>query len=88
MLVEITTLVVGGEKWTLPTLFPRCRRGSLERFSNLGVYAVESLMPDRPKVRFQTKRDTGVYAVCGRSRFTSGTRLFIRRDCASKPEAA
>ena len=26
-------------------------------------YVVKSLMPDRPKVRFQTMRDTGVYAV-------------------------
>ena len=25
-------------------------------------YAVEPLMPDRSKVRFQIKRDTGVYA--------------------------
>ena len=45
-------------------------------------------MPDRPKVRFQTKRDTGVYAVRGRSRFASGTRLLIRRDCASEPATA
>ena len=49
---------------------------------------VELLMPDRPKVRFQTKRDTGVYAVHRRSRFTSGTCVLIRRDCASEPETA
>ena len=32
-------------------------------------------MLDRPKVRDQTKSDAGVYAVRGRWRFTSGTRL-------------
>ena len=35
-------------------------------------------MPDRFKVRFQIKRDTGVYAM-------DGTCLLIRRDCASEP---
>ena len=47
---------------------------------------VEPLMPDRPKVRFQTKRDMGVYAVHARSRFAFGTRLLIRR--ASDPATA
>ena len=42
-------------------------------------------MPDRSKVRFQTKRDTRAYAVRGRSEFVSGTRLLIRRDRASEP---
>ena len=37
----------------------------------MSPHVVEPLMPDWPKVRFQTKRDTGVYAVCGRSRFFS-----------------
>ena len=45
-------------------------------------------MPDRPKVRFQTKRATRVYAVRGRWRFAFGTRLLIRRDCASEPATA
>ena len=56
----------------------------LECFNDLWGYAVEPLMSDRSKVRFHTKRDTGVYAVRGWSRFASGTRLFIRRDCVSK----
>ena len=38
---------------------------------------VEPFMPDRPKVRFQTKRNTGVYAARGRLRFPSGTRLLL-----------
>ena len=38
----------------------------LERFSDPWGYVVEPLMPARPKVRDQTKRDTGVYAVRGR----------------------
>ena len=42
-------------------------------------YAVEPLMLDRSKLKFQTKRDTGVYAVRGQSRFASGTRLLIGR---------
>ena len=54
-------------------------------FDDLWGYAVEPLMPDRPKVRFQTKRDTGVYAVRGWSRYASGTRLLIRSACASEP---
>ena len=41
----------------------------LERFNDLLGYAVEPIMSDRSKVRFQTKRNTG-------------TRLLIRRDCA------
>ena len=57
----------------------------LERFSDLWGYAVEPLMPTRSKVRFQTKRGMGVYPVHGRSRFASGTRLLIRRDCTSEP---
>ena len=48
-------------------------------------YAVEPLMPDRFQVRFQTKRDTGVYTVRGRSMFAFGTRLLIRYACASAP---
>ena len=51
-------------------------------------YAVEPLMPDRSKVRFQTKRDTGVYAMRRESWFASGTRLLTRRPCASEPETA
>ena len=44
---------------------------------------VELLIPDRPKVRFQTKKNTEVYAVRGSSRFTSRTpRLLIRCDSA------
>ena len=42
-----------------------------ERFNDLSGYTVEPLMPDRSKVRFQTKGDTGVYAVRGWSRFAS-----------------
>ena len=38
-------------------------------------------MSNRPKVRDQTKRDTGVCAARRRWRFTSGTRLLIRHDC-------
>ena len=57
-------------------------------FDDLWGYVDEPLMPDRSKVRFQTKRDTGVYAVRGWSRLASGTRLFIRRDCASEPVTA
>ena len=49
-------------------------------------YAVEPLVPDRSKMRLQTKRDTGVYAVCGRPSFASGTRLLISRACTSEPE--
>ena len=41
-------------------------------------------MPDRSKVIFQTKRDTGVSTVRERSRYASVTRLLIRRDCASE----
>ena len=48
--------------------------------------SVEPLMPDRAKV--SSKRDTVVYAVRGRSRFASGTRLLIRRGCASEPVTA
>ena len=51
-------------------------------------YAVETLMPDRSKMRRQTKRDTGVYAASGPWRFTSRTPLFIRRACASEPANA
>ena len=54
----------------------------LEHFSDLWGYEVEPLMPDKPKVRDQTKRNTEVYAVrSGTSRYTSETRLLIRRDC-------
>ena len=61
----------------------------LERVSNVwGCADQESLTPDRPKVRFGTKRDTGVYAVRGRSKFTSKMRLLIRRDYASEPVTA
>ena len=35
----------------------------LERFNDLWDYAIKPLMPDRSKVRYQTKRDTGLYAV-------------------------
>ena len=35
-------------------------------------YAVEPLVADRSKVRFQTMRDTGVYDVRGRAGFASG----------------
>ena len=51
-------------------------------------YAVEPLMPERSKVRRQTKRDMGVYATRRWWRFASGTRLFIRRACASEPGMA
>ena len=40
---------------------------------------VESFMPDSPKVRDQTKRDTGVYIVRGNQRWRNsgrGTHLF------------
>ena len=43
----------------------------LECFSDLWGYTVKPLMPDRSKVTFQTNKDTGVYAVCGYSRFAS-----------------
>ena len=59
----------------------------LEHFNDLRGYAVESVMPDRSKVRFQTKRDSGVYAMGG-SRFISGTRLLIKSDCACEPVTA
>ena len=51
-------------------------------------YAVEPHMPDRSKVRRQTKRNAGVYAALGRWRIASGTRLLIRRACACEPETA
>ena len=44
-------------------LFPHVVVIGLERFS--WGYAVEPLMPDRSKVRRQTKRDTGAYAMRG-----------------------
>ena len=59
----------------------------LKRFNDVWGYAVKPLMPDRSKLRFQTKRDTGVYAVRGRSRIASGC-LLIGRDCANKPVTA
>ena len=62
------------------SIYPRVPR-------DLWGYAVEPLMPDRPKLRLQTKWNTGVYAVRGaRSRFASGTRLLIRRACDSEPK--
>ena len=57
-------------------------------FNDPWCYAVETLMSVRSKVRFQTKRDTGVYAVGGRSAFASRTRLLIRRGCANEPVMA
>ena len=36
-----------------------CLVVGLERFNDLWDYAVEPLIPDRSKVRFQTKRDKG-----------------------------
>ena len=43
-------------------------------------------MPDRPKVRDQTKRDIGVYAVRGGGGSLSGRVLrLIRHDRASAP---
>ena len=51
-------------------------------------YAVELLMPDRSKVRHQTKRDKGVFAAHRRSRFASETRMLIECACASEPETA
>ena len=56
----------------------------LERVSDLWGYAGRAM----PKVRDQTKSDMRVYAMRGGSRFTSGTRLLIKRDCASEPETA
>ena len=53
-------------------------------FGAIQVYALLMLMPDSPKERFQTKTDPGPHAVLEGSRFTSGTRLLIRRDCASE----
>ena len=44
----------------------------LVRVSDPWGYAVESLMPDRSKVRRQTKQDTGVYAAGGWWTFASG----------------
>ena len=41
----------------------RCRHGAARAYLDLWGYAVELLMPDRSKVRDQTKRHTGVYAV-------------------------
>ena len=57
-------------------------------FNDPWGYAVEPLMADRSKVRCQTKRDTGVYALHERLGFAFGTRLLIRRVCASEPETA
>ena len=54
-------------------------------FDDPWAYAVGIIMPDRPQVRFQTKRDTGVYDVRERTRFASGTRLLIRRACVREP---
>ena len=51
-------------------------------------YAVEAHVPERSKVRFQTKWDTGVYTMRGRSGFAFGTCLLIRRGCASIPVTA
>ena len=51
---------------------------------SFGAVQVEPLIPDRPKERDQTKRDTRVYTMRGRSIFTSGTRLYIRRDRGSE----
>ena len=56
--------------------------------NDLWGYTLEPLMPGRSKVRFQTKRDTGVYAVRGWLRFTSRTCLLLRHDCASEPVSA
>ena len=47
-----------------------------------GAVQVEPIMPDRLKVRDQTRRDTGVYSVRGRSWFIFGTRLLVRLDCS------
>ena len=55
----------------------------LECINDLWGYAVEPLMLDRSKVRFQTKRDTGFYDV-RESRFASGTRRLIRRVQANQ----
>ena len=60
----------------------------LECFNDLWGYAVDPLMPVRSKVRFQTKRDTGVYTVREWSKFASRMRLLIRRDCASETQTA
>ena len=51
-------------------------------------YMGEPLMPEWSMVRRQTKRDTRVYATRVRRRFAFGTRLFIRRACASEPASA
>ena len=62
----------------------------LECFSDLWGYAGRAIHAwlDRIKVRFQNKKDTWVHAVRGGSRFTSGTRLVIRRDCACESATA
>ena len=59
----------------------------LERFDDLWSNE-ESLMSNWSKVRFQTKTDGWVYAVCGRLKYASGTHLLIRRDSASEPATA
>ena len=46
-------------------------------FEDPWSYAVEPLIPDRPKVRFQNKRDTEVNAVCGQMGFATGTCLLM-----------
>ena len=60
----------------------------LEYYSDLWGYAVEPLMPDRPKMRDQTKKHMGVYAVRATWYFSFGLRLLTTRDCASEPGTA
>ena len=47
-------------------------------------YSVEPLMPDRTKVRRQTKRDKEVYTARRLWRFASRTRLYVRHTGASE----
>ena len=60
----------------------------LECFDDIWCYAGNPLVPDGPKVRLPTKRDTGVYAVRGWSRFAFETLLLIRRAFTSEPVTA
>ena len=87
--MEFLVLIPTSDKALPCRLYPRVvAEVGPERFDDIWVYAVEPLKLDRPKMKFQTKRDTEVYAVRGWSMFASGTRLFIRLSCASEPVTA
>ena len=73
---------------SLPTVSPCCRRGRACVFDDPWGYAVEPLMPDVQGSRPSGKPPWFTPAEYWRSRLASGTRLFIRCACASKPVTA